>query len=197
VVRSIILAAGASSRMGRAKPALPLGACGDTFLGRIIRTLFSAGVPDLIVVVGADPDAVRHERLLRDPRVRVVENPLWQSGQLSSLLAGLDASSRLPLEAALVTLVDVPFVTAQTVECLLRRWRETRAPIVRPARGDEHGHPVIFDCAIFDALRHADPAAGAKAVVRAHEHRIVNVPVNDPGAFQDFDTPDEYASIGH
>jgi CTP:molybdopterin cytidylyltransferase MocA len=181
--------------MGRPKPALPLDAGGDTFLARIVRTMLAAGVPELIVVAGAAPDAVRNALRLRDRRVQVVENPDWQSGQLSSLLAGLNAPARMPLEAALVTLVDVPFVAAQTVERLLHVWRETRAPIVRPARGDVHGHPVIFDCAIFEALRHADPTAGAKAVVRAHEHSIVNVPVDDEGAFQDFDTPDEYARI--
>jgi molybdenum cofactor cytidylyltransferase len=182
--------------MGRPKPALPLDAGGDTFLARIVRTLLSAGVPDLVVVAGAAPEAVRSALLLRDRRVQVVENPHWESGQLSSLLAGLNARSRLPVEAALVMLVDVPFVTAKTVERLLRVWRETRAPIVRPARGDEHGHPVIFDCAIFDELRQADPTTGAKAVVRAHEQSIVNVPVDDDGAFRDFDTPDEYARIG-
>jgi CTP:molybdopterin cytidylyltransferase MocA len=194
VVRSIILAAGASSRMGRPKPALPLDA-GDTFLARIVRTLFSAGLPELIVVTGAAPDAVRRALLVRDRRLRVVNNPQWATGQLSSLLAGLNMPAPIPLEAALVTLVDVPLVAATTVELLLRVWRETRAPIVRPARGSEHGHPVIFDCALFDALRHADPSAGAKAVVRAHEDRIVNVPVDDDGAFRDIDTPDQYARV--
>ena len=178
--------------MGRPKPALPLAA-GDTFLARIVRTLCSAGLPELIVITGAAPDAVRRALLVRDRRLRVVNNPQWATGQLSSLLAGLDMPSPMPLEAALVTLVDVPFVAATTVESLLRVWRETRAPVVRPARGSEHGHPVIFDRALFDALRHADPTAGAKAVVRAHEDHVVNVPVDDDGAFRDFDTPDQYA----
>jgi CTP:molybdopterin cytidylyltransferase MocA len=158
--------------------------------------LFSAGVPELIIIVGANPEAARAAVLPRDRRVQIIENPRWTSGQLSSLLAGLDAPSRMPLEAAMVTLVDVPFVAVETVQRLLRVWRETRAPIVRPARGDEHGHPVIFDRAIFDELRRADPGTGAKPVVRAHERNIVNVPVDDEGAFQDFDTPDEYARIG-
>jgi len=181
--------------MGRPKPTLPLTADGDTFLGRIVRTLFAARLPEVIVVAGAAPDAVRAALRLQDRRVQVVDNHHWKTGQLSSLLAALDAPSRAPLEAVLVTLVDVPFVAIRTVERLLRVWRETRAPIVRPARGDEHGHPVVFDCATFGALRNADPHAGAKAVVRAYEQNIVNVPVDDDGAFRDFDTPDEYASF--
>ena len=49
-----------------------------------------------------------------------------------------------------------------------------------------------FDRAIFGELRAADPAAGAKPVVRRHAAAIVNVEVDDPGAFRDFDTPEEY-----
>jgi len=63
---------------------------------------------------------------------------------------------------------------------------------VRPAHGDQHGHPVIFDRAVFDALRHADPAIGAKAVVRERHADILNVPVDDRGAFIDVDTAEEY-----
>jgi CTP:molybdopterin cytidylyltransferase MocA len=58
--------------------------------------------------------------------------------------------------------------------------------------GARHGHPVIFDRAMFAALRAADPATGAKAVVRARQHEIVNVPVEDEGAFVDLDTPEDY-----
>ena len=181
--------------MGRPKPTHPLDTNGDTFLSRIVRTLVCSRLPNVVVVAGAAPEAVRAALRVRDRRVQVIDNPQWESGQLSSLLAGLDVPSRMPLEAVLVTLVDVPFVAGETVKRLLRVWRETRAPIVRPARGAEHGHPVVFDCATFDALRHADAKAGAKAVVRAYEAKIVNVPVEDAGAFRDFDTPDQYASL--
>ncbi len=189
VVRGIILAAGASRRMGLAKAALPLAHRADTFLARIIRTLFAAGLPELVIVSGPSPEMVRHAAGLVDQRVTFVSNPRWQEGQLSSLLAGLGDA---PIEAALVTLVDVPFVTPATVACLLREWRQSGAPIVRPASGDRHGHPVVFDRAVFPLLRRADPAAGAKTVVRALADRVRNVPIDDPGAFLDVDTPDEY-----
>ena len=191
MIRGLILAAGASTRMGRPKAALPLGG-GDTVLSRGVRTLLAAGVPEVAVVVGAAADEVRSALRTRHHRVRVVENRDWQSGQLSSLLAGLDALDDPSLEALLVTLVDVPLVSAETVRLIMRRWRETGAPIVRPASGDRHGHPVIFDRSVFDALRRADRAVGAKAVVQAQADEIVNVPVDDDGAFVDLDTPEDY-----
>jgi molybdenum cofactor cytidylyltransferase len=61
--------------------------------------------------------------------------------------------------------------------------------------GNRHGHPVIFDRAVFDELRAADPAAGAKEVVRARCGDIVNVPVEDEGAFVDLDTPEDYERV--
>ena len=54
---------------------------------------------------------------------------------------------------------------------------------------------MIFDRALFDELRRADPALGAKAIVRAHADAIVNVPVDDDGAFHDIDTPDDYGRL--
>ena len=192
MISGIVLAAGASSRMGQAKAALPLGQTGETVVARIVRTLLEGGVPNLVIVAGAHIDAVRAAMPPRESRARVVEHPGWQHGQLSSLLAGLDAIEDPLLEAALVTLVDVPLVRSTTVSDVIAAWRRTRAPIVRPASGDRHGHPVMFDRSIFEDLRAADPNTGAKAVFAIHRARIVNVEVNDAGAFEDIDTPADY-----
>jgi molybdenum cofactor cytidylyltransferase len=98
-------------------------------------------------------------------------------------------------DAMLMTLVDVPLVRVSTVTAVIDEWRRTRAPIVRPAIGDRHGHPVIFDRVLFDELRRAPLDAGAKSVVRAHEHEIVNVPVDDEGCVRDVDTPSDYEEM--
>jgi CTP:molybdopterin cytidylyltransferase MocA len=195
MVRSLVLAAGASSRMGTPKASLALSGHGETFLSRIVRTLFAAGLPDVVIVAGAHVDAVRGAWAYRDRRVRILTNSRWESGQLSSLLVGLDAPSASPLEAVVVTLVDVPLVLPETVKKLVRAWRESRAPIVRPARGEKHGHPVIFDRVLFDELRRADPVRGAKSIVRAHAADVLNVPIDDPGAYRDVDTPEDYSRI--
>ena len=110
-------------------------------------------------------------------------------------LIGMDAVVRADTEAILVTLVDVPMVAVATVTRVVTAWERSRAPIVRPAIGDRHGHPVIFDRALFDALRGAPPDVGAKSVVRAHEHDLLNVPVDDDGCLVDVDTPQEYLKL--
>lgn len=195
VVRGVILAAGASTRMGRAKAGLTLDSTGQTFLAQLVRQFTAARLPDIVIVTGAEPETVRKAAGPLRPPVRFEHNEQWASGQLTSLLAGLRPRFGDALEAIMVTLVDAPLVTDATVRRLLQVWRAQRAPIVRPARGETHGHPVIFDRVVFDDLRGADPRVGAKAVVRSHRECILNVPVDDPGAFVDIDTPDDYERL--
>src|SRR5829696_5897263 len=109
MISAIVLAAGASSRMGQAKAALPLQT-GETVVERVVRTLLEGGAPSVVVVAGAHVEAVRAAMPTfaaatvgrpGTPRVRLIEHPGWQQGQLSSLLAGLDAIDDPLLEAAL------------------------------------------------------------------------------------------------
>lgn len=67
------------------------------------------------------------------------------------------------------------------------------ALIVRPAREGQHGYPVLFDRVLFQELRQADPAGGARSVVQAHQADAVDVEVTDAGAFTDRDTPEAQA----
>ena len=195
MIRAIVLAAGASSRMGQAKAALPLGPTGETVVARVVRTLLAAGLRDVTVVAGAHIDAVRAAMPSHEPRARVVEHPGWAQGQLSSLLAGLAAVDGPQLEAILVTLVDVPLVRPDSVAAIVHAWRTTRAPIVRPVDGDRHGHPVVFDRAVFDDLRAADPSVGAKAVFATYASQRLDVSITDDGAFVDVDTPEDYLRV--
>ena len=191
VIPAIVLAAGRSSRMGRAKATLPAGD-GHTFLTRIVRTFLDAGVDDVIVVVGHDADAIAQSFSESGLPARFVVNREYDRGQLSSLLAGLNAIDRPGVTAVLVTLVDVPLVSAATVRAVVERYRRLRVPIVRPTSGDRHGHPLLIDRTVFAALRAADPAAGAKPVVRAHASADGDMAIDDEGAFTDIDTEEEY-----
>lgn len=190
----IVLAGGKSSRMGRPKALLPIGQRGDTFFDRVTRTLLDAGIDDVVVVVGADAGAIRAGVQPR-PRVRIVDNPDYEQGQLTSLLAGLRAIDTVGAAAALVTLIDVPLVSAATVRTLIAAQREHNAPVVRPVSNGRHGHPVIFARQLFAELERADPARGAKPVVRSHAAEMIEVPVDDEGAFADIDTPEEYERL--
>lgn len=191
MIPAVVLAAGKSTRMGRLKATLPIGER-DTFLSKIVRTFGEAGVEDVVVVVGHEAPSVRDSLESRGLHPRIVVNAAYETGQLSSVLAGLNAIDRPGVTAMMLSLVDVPFVSPATVRAVLQRHRENHAPIVRPVRGELHGHPVLIARALFDALRAADAASGAKPVVRAHVSAAGDVPVDDEGAFCDIDTPEDY-----
>jgi CTP:molybdopterin cytidylyltransferase MocA len=198
MIPGLILAAGRSSRMGRAKALLPYGR--SSFLAAVAAALSAGGITDLIVVVRSDDSdtAAAVTRIgagLRATRMCCVPNADADSGQLSSVLAGLNATDAPGVEGLLIIPVDMPLVSAGTVARLLGTFRETRAPIVRPVHQGKHGHPVIFSRVLFDDLRLADPSTGARAVVHAHAGLIVDVEVNDPGVLSDVDTPEDYARL--
>jgi molybdenum cofactor cytidylyltransferase len=191
MVPGIVLAGGKSSRMGTPKALLPVGTSAETFLDRITGTLLDGGVDEVLVVVGADADVIRARAHLR-PRVQIVDNPDYERGQLTSLLAALRQIDESVASGVLVTLVDVPLVSVETVRALLAAHRDSTAAIVRPVSNGRHGHPVIFHRRLFDQLHRADPAVGAKPVLRAYAADMIEIPVDDEGAFIDIDTREDY-----
>jgi molybdenum cofactor cytidylyltransferase len=194
VIPAIVLAAGRSSRMGRAKATLPAGE-GHTFLSRIVQTFLDAGVDDVVVVVGHDADAIASAFSQSGLPARFVVNHEYDRGQLSSLLAGLRVVDRPGVIGTLVTLVDVPLVSAATVRAVVDSYRRTHAAVVRPTSGDRHGHPMLIDRSLFAPLRGADPAAGAKPIVRAHATAAGDIAIDDEGAFTDVDTEEDYRRV--
>ena len=196
MLAAIILAAGDSTRMGRPKALLP-DLDGRPFVARVVRTFAGAYVRDVIVVTGSQHVAIVDAIAADRPPVTpvFVINPEPSLGQLASLQIGLDVATALDVDGVLVTPVDIPMARTSTVREVIRVWEQTRAPIVRPAVGERHGHPVLFDRAVFEALHRAPFALGARAVVHACGDRLVNVAVDDEGCLTDIDTPADYDRI--
>ena len=180
--------------MGRAKATLPVDST-DTFLTRIVRTFLDAGVDDVVVVVGHEADAIVSAFAASGLPARFVINHQYERGQWSSLVAGLGLVDRPGVSAALITLVDVPLVTADTVRAVIECYRRTRAPVVRPTSGARHGHPLLVDRSLFHELRAGDPAAGAKPIIRAHASSAGDFEIADEGAFRDIDTEEDYRAM--
>ena len=123
-------------------------------------------------------------------------NPAPERGMLSSLqtcvLALLSDRATPPTaDALLVIPVDCPRVRPETVARLMQEFTATRAPLVVPSYGGRRGHPALFAARLFEELLQAPLDVGARAVVRAHTHDRLEVPVDDPAVNEDVDTPDD------
>lgn len=192
LICGLVLAAGQSSRMGRPKALLRCAPTDDTFIARIVRTVREAGVCDVVVVGRPDDEALRSHVAGLRPNVEYLENPAPMRGQLSSLITGIERAEGRGAGAVLVMPVDIPLVRAGTIARVLAAAAESRALVVRATHHGRHGHPVLFRAAVFSALRTADPAVGARAVLRSHAGDVMNVEVDDPGVLRDFDAPEDY-----
>jgi molybdenum cofactor cytidylyltransferase len=195
VIPGVILAAGRSERMGRPKALLPCGAGGETFVARLIASLRTGGADD-VLVIGRTGDAGLATEVMRCT-ARFIENVDADRGQLSSLLTGLNAADRPGVHGVLVTPVDIPLVQPATVSAVISTFVRVNALIARAAYRGRHGHPVVFGRGIFDELRRADPAEGARAVLHAHAGQIVNVDVDDEAILRDVDTLEDYQQLFH
>jgi len=188
----IILAAGASRRMGMPKALLRLG--GETFLERLIR-VYAGFFSPVVVVLGAEADAVRGG-LRPGPAVRFVMNERWPAGQLTSLQCGV-ASVRYEAGGCFFTPVDCPRVNPATIAALVRAMNEGSPPplVVMPRHGSRRGHPVGLSKELFDDLLSLAADESARAVVHGCPGRTRIVEVGDAGVLDDVDTLDDYQRL--
>ncbi len=189
----VVLAAGASERMGRPKALLDFR--GRPFAVRILEALEALDVKSRVVVLG--PDAARIRPSLATHDCIIVENPDLAGEAIGSLRAALAALEAIRPSGVVAWPVDQPHVRVATLERLLEAHRRTGAPAVMPSFAERRGHPVIWDQALFPELGTSDAATrhGARAVLTAHEQEIVTVPVDDPAVIDDLNTPEDYERL--
>ena len=188
-VTALILAAGASSRMGRPKPLVPLH--GQPLLARVLETIRSVHPARTVVVLGASVEEVRNGVDLRG--VTVVVNSDFPEGMASSLRRGAAAAAGTgPL---LIVLGDQPFVRASTIQALVQRHAAGDAKILVPTFQGVRGNPILLDRSVIPELDSLRGDIGCRAIFPGHTTDLVEVPVSDPGILIDVDTPAELARL--
>jgi len=188
VIAAVVLAAGLSRRMGRAK--LLLDVRGKPVLRWSVEGV-RPHVDDLVVVTG--PDAAALEQSLGGLDVRFARNPRPEDGQGSSIATGVTAL-RAGTRAVVVALGDQPSIPSTVVPALLAAFTRTGKAVVAPLYRGTQGTPVLFAAEIFPELATLRADVGARSVVWARRERLELVPI-DAAVPADVDTPEDYARL--
>lgn len=190
-IAGLILAGGASRRMGRPKALLRIG--GEAFLDRLIRRFVPLCEP-IIVVLGFDAARVRSGLQSPSGAATFTINRDPHRGMLSSLQCGL---AELPenTSAVIFTPVDYPSFEGATLARISGAFREGGCDVIIPRYRGANGHPVCVSSLIIGELLALPASAQARDVIRKHRDRTRFVDVDDSGIVADIDTPGDYAKL--
>ncbi len=186
-VSAIVLAAGESRRMGRAKMTLPFGE--STILETVIRALEQSEIHGVTVVLGRNWQeaypAIQHLD------AEVVVNPRPERGMLSSAQWGL-AHLRDDVDAFLFALGDQPQIQPETVNALIRASAECDRGIFLPTYEGKRGHPLLVKSHHKQAILNLSDSGGLNQLLEQNPLEIREVPSDSESVLHDIDTPEDY-----
>lgn len=172
MITALLLAAGQGRRMQyKAKALLALGA--KTFVEHALHELHKAGLDDLLLVTGSERQAVWNAACLAKVPLREAHNPDYASGLLSSIQSGLRACPA-STEAVLITLVDLPLLTADDYRSVSSLWQNGQADgLLRSQSQGKPAHPVVIPRAYFAEIL-AEPRAdkGCSFLFQKYPERV-------------------------
>ena len=182
----LLLAAGFSRRFGPQNKLLQRLANGERMAVVAARHLLSA-LPQSVAVVRASEAELVAELQALGMSVAVCSNQ--QQVMADSLKLGLDTALKVfpQLTGVVIALADMPYIQPQTIQQVANAL--VQHPLAQPVMAGKPGHPVGFSRALVPALQQVEGDQGARAVLRAHQASLWQIPCEDTGIFQDIDTP--------
>jgi len=188
-VAVLLLAAGSSDRMGSNKMLFDFG--GETVLRRAARAATGAGPDLLVVVTGHQPEDA--EAQLDGIDCRTVHNPGYAGGIHTSVRAGIESVPD-DIDAAVIMLADMPYVTTSMLRQLIDAYRAGDAPLLISCYGAVvNAPPMLYDRRLFDELCGMQRRCGREVVKRHRDEAlVVEWPLD---ALADLDTPEDYVRV--
>ncbi len=187
----IVLAAGSSSRFGSPKALAPISTKPNIIF--LLTKLCATNIEELIVVLGADREKIE-PLIFKHRKIRVVYNNDHYLGQISSVKAGLIASSQLA-RAFMILPVDCPFVRIETINRLLDHFHETQPSILIPTFNGSKGHPPVIQKKLEENILKLTDQQNLAHILRDPKHQAKLLELPDEGIIQTFNTPQELQKI--
>lgn len=187
-ISGIILAAGLSTRIGEPKQLLPFES--STIIESVIDNLLGSKFDEVVVVIGHEAERIRSH--IQNKPVKIVFNPDYRNGMLTSAQCGVRSISD-SADAFALTLVDQPFITSNLINLVVDTHAETDRGITLPSYDNRRGHPVIFDRRYAaDILALQPENGGVRSLFRKYAHDIHYVVVDTDRVIRDIDYRKDY-----
>jgi len=187
----VVLAAGKSERFGKNKMLVKV--LDEPLIRKVVKNALSSQVDEVIVVLGYMASEI--EKVLYNLPCKIVLNENFEKGMSSSVKIGVSKISKTA-EAVLILPGDYPLVTAEDINRVISKFKETGASIVIASYKGKPGHPILFSKRLFkEIMKISEEEQGLKAVVRKHREEIVLAETNSPGVLMDVDTEEHFKKV--
>ncbi|MCF7569412.1 nucleotidyltransferase family protein [Sabulilitoribacter arenilitoris] len=170
----VILAAGASKRMGTPKQLLKWG--DSTLLSNAIETALKLQIKEVIVVLGANYNLIK--KTIHHYPVTILNNKDWHNGLGKSLAFGVThlMHSKQIVNGCLITLADQPFIKNNFLNTLIEEFNKNKYSILATSyKNKTSGVPVVFDKKYFNELVKLNSDKGAKEIINKYLSEVKNI----------------------
>ena len=187
----IVLAAGASSRMGRSKQLLEVE--GEPLLVRCINVALAVNPINVVVILGANEKP--HREIIEKLPVHIISNYYWKTGMGSSIKSGLNylIQAAPDLQGVILMVCDQPALTTEHLHKLIEKFSEKKKSIIASSYANSKGVPVLFGRSFFSNLLLLGDDQGAKKIVHQFPDQVDAVEF--PNGSFDLDTEEDYKNF--
>ena len=188
-ISAIILAAGSSSRLGRAKQLLKYK--NKSFIQHLIKKLEKTGISNPIIVLGARYTRIRQHLEELDFKGTIVENINWEQGMSTSLISGIGVLEK-DVDAALICLSDQPLIPISHYQSLISHFEKEQS-LVSSFYKDAPGVPALIPRKFFSEILQLQGKGGAKFILKKYQSESILITCRE--AELDVDTEEDYRRI--
>lgn len=187
MIWAIVLAAGESKRMGRAKLLLPF--LKKTIIEILLERILASRVNQILIVLGSNKEKI--ERKIKNFSLKKVFNADYSKGMLSSIQCGF---RELPeeVEAALIVLGDQPAVKSSIINKIIEAYQKSKKGIVIPVCKGKRGHPVLIETKYKKEVESLGEGMTLRDLIHRHPEDILEVEVSTSSILRDIDNIEDY-----